>query len=271
MYESSDRGIHVVVLNQFSGEVMAADAFDLFTSKESNGLMIAFVRSISNAGRIVVMAVCDEGTFNVNDILREEVKKLGSLLFHKLQWRSMWAFVSCNFTSLGEQINDPPENAFVRMRTFSDNFLYVYVLLEPIFVLSIAGCVGRAALAGDQPGCEGKGGGGGELLHQVDGHDGGRQASCGEKRPHDHRPQPTDFLKLFFNRQFCLRYEGYGEFCQCRKRDSRSDQLEAIVNPDNIIPLKNSQLNQVQLKFKLLAHLYITSSHQQRRRCRYPP
>ncbi len=47
-------------------------------------------------------------------VKREEVKRFGALYFHKLQWRSMWAFISINLTSYGEQKKDPPQGSQVK-------------------------------------------------------------------------------------------------------------------------------------------------------------
>ncbi len=90
---------------------MASDVFDMYSSKNSNELMVSFLRDVTHPNRVVVMSICDEGTFNVDDVLREEVRRRGSALFHKLSWRSMWAMACANMTALAEVKEDSAENA----------------------------------------------------------------------------------------------------------------------------------------------------------------
>ena len=62
--------MHVAVLSQHTGALMASECFDVFQSRENNRLMARFLRGISCPGRIVAFAVCDEGSHNVDDVLR---------------------------------------------------------------------------------------------------------------------------------------------------------------------------------------------------------
>ncbi|XP_050689311.1 protein O-linked-mannose beta-1,2-N-acetylglucosaminyltransferase 1-like [Eriocheir sinensis] len=87
-----DRGIHLVVLNQYTGQVMARQVFDTFAVGLEEE-MVEFIEDLSD-GRILVFAVLDEASSNLSWRGRNRLKELGSRWADKLAYRDMWALVT---------------------------------------------------------------------------------------------------------------------------------------------------------------------------------
>ncbi|KAK8384382.1 hypothetical protein O3P69_009290 [Scylla paramamosain] len=87
-----DRGLHLVVLNQHTGQVMATQVFDTFSVGVEEE-MVSFIDDITD-GRILVFAVLDEASDNLSWRGRNRLKELGSRWADKLAYRDMWALVT---------------------------------------------------------------------------------------------------------------------------------------------------------------------------------
>ncbi|XP_012723058.2 protein FAM3C [Fundulus heteroclitus] len=83
-------GINIVVVNGKTGETLKTDHFNMYSGKVEP--LIEFLKSIET-GSVVLMAVFDEGSTNLNDEARKLIADMGSSTIQSLGYRDNWVFV----------------------------------------------------------------------------------------------------------------------------------------------------------------------------------
>uniref|UniRef100_A0A8C6RD57 hyaluronoglucosaminidase n=1 Tax=Nannospalax galili TaxID=1026970 RepID=A0A8C6RD57_NANGA len=87
------RGVIVHVIDPKTGTVVHSDRFDTYRSKKESERLVQYLNAVPD-GRILSVAVNDEGSRNLDDTARKAMTKLGSKHFLHLGFRHPWSFIT---------------------------------------------------------------------------------------------------------------------------------------------------------------------------------
>ena len=90
--DDRSRGLHVIVVNQNSGDLMVNRVFDFYNG-DDNSDFASFINSIQQ-GRIVVFFIKDEASIGFETLARKAVQSFGSKLVHNLGYREHWVCIA---------------------------------------------------------------------------------------------------------------------------------------------------------------------------------
>lgn len=137
----ADRGYNVAVLNEENGNLESFGAFNIYMDPPFDSTkaepLIAFMDTIPQ-GRIVVVAIADEGWVNKTEAVCKQMESIGSAQIRTVQWRDSWAIIGYK----GAPIGSVPEKRTARGTgpvSIADT-----VLIAPRTGLMSAGVVGPA-------------------------------------------------------------------------------------------------------------------------------
>ncbi|XP_078665559.1 cell surface hyaluronidase-like [Branchiostoma floridae x Branchiostoma belcheri] len=86
------RGINLRVLDELTGEVVENDWYDTYINMEDSKRLSAALNGVDE-GRIIIMAVRDEGSKSLGTAARKAIRSLGSKEIDKLSYREPWVFL----------------------------------------------------------------------------------------------------------------------------------------------------------------------------------
>ncbi|XP_012867299.1 PREDICTED: cell migration-inducing and hyaluronan-binding protein [Dipodomys ordii] len=87
------RGVIVHVIDAKSGSVIHCDRFDTYRSRKESERLAQYLSAVPE-GRILSVAVNDEGSRQLDDLARKAVTRLGSKHFLHLGFRHPWSFIT---------------------------------------------------------------------------------------------------------------------------------------------------------------------------------
>ncbi|XP_069867599.1 cell migration-inducing and hyaluronan-binding protein isoform X3 [Dipodomys merriami] len=87
------RGVIVHVIDAKSGSVIHCDRFDTYRSRKESERLAQYLSAVPE-GRILSVAVNDEGSRHLDDLARKAVTRLGSKHFLHLGFRHPWSFIT---------------------------------------------------------------------------------------------------------------------------------------------------------------------------------
>lgn len=91
--QSPGRGMNVAIIDEVSGQVLVVRHFNTAQNSVANGRFQRILRGVRN-GKILVIAVRDDGASMLNDASRAVLRELGSTMINALARRDSWCFIT---------------------------------------------------------------------------------------------------------------------------------------------------------------------------------
>lgn len=190
VYNSHERGIHIVLFHPSTLRKTDASVFDTYdeASGQSKAL-VSYLEALPLTGRIVVAAVCDEGSYSLDEAARLALlSHLGGRTAGQLQWRSTWALISTlastetirNFDGNGDRDRDHDHEStkFVPLKLHAEGHNFAPSLEKWADLLKISANIVPTPI---QPHCNGR------------------------------LPPSVSAAQALF----CASHDGYGSICSC--------------------------------------------------------
>ncbi|XP_035659371.1 cell surface hyaluronidase-like [Branchiostoma floridae] len=86
------RGINLRVLDELTGEVVENSWYDTYINMEDSKKLSAALNGVAD-GKIIIMAVRDEGSKSLGTAAKKAIRSLGSKEIDKLSYREPWVFL----------------------------------------------------------------------------------------------------------------------------------------------------------------------------------
>lgn len=110
--KKSERGIHLIVVNGYSGHVLDTQIFDTCNTINMHRYMATYLRDRARADTIMIFMVKDDAQFSLGDEGKNALKNLGSTKIDQLKFRGMWIFISQNGKAIYEIVNNNDVEGF---------------------------------------------------------------------------------------------------------------------------------------------------------------
>ena len=97
---TNGRGHNVVVVDQWTGNVLNALSYDTYASSTEADDMATFINGLPN-GRIVLVGILDEGSVKMTENAYQALEGLGSTKTRQVVFRDSWAIIGLKGAPIG--------------------------------------------------------------------------------------------------------------------------------------------------------------------------
>ena len=86
------RGLQVAIIDEIGNNILHKQYFDTHESSTASPSFVNLTNSLPN-GRVVAIAIKDEGTFRLSEAAKQAIEGLGSKYIRQVQYRGSWAII----------------------------------------------------------------------------------------------------------------------------------------------------------------------------------